>query len=391
MNDRQEGATMKKLLIISLFIVFCGVVSAADTDWSKPETIDIDNPDLVKNFDVNPERLMVEGWKAYQDKQYEKATQYYLAYLQHVKNDAGNIYNLACCYGLLGKAEPAAAWLEKSVEAGWKDMTHLKNDPDFASVRETDIFKATVDKLEKKLMEVKSDPGRMLMVPSRSLIPVYIKLPAGFDPEKTYPLVVGLHGYGDNAEKFASLWDNRTLAIDFIYAAMEAPYAFQVGKEIGYSWFLRMDPEEHAELVNRAGGMTDANVLAGIDLLKNEYKIDKVYLLGFSQGAGLTYITGLKHPELFAGIAPFGGWMDTDIIMEDDLNSAKNLPVLIVHGSQDTMVEIDAARKAEEILKNHGFNVRFITFEGGHVIPEEGLKAMLDMVHSTTGEKPVAL
>ncbi len=367
-----------------VLMVFC-TAALAEIDWSKPETIDIDNPGLVKNFDVNPEKLVIEGWKAYQDKQYEKATQYYLAYLQNVKNDAGNLYNLACCYGLLGKADLAAAWVEKAVEAGWTDMEHLKNDSDFLLVRESESFKTTMSNLEKKLSETKGDPGKMIMVASRSMIPVYVKLPAAFDPEKSYSLVVGLHGYGDNAEKYATLWDSNKLEIDFIYAAMEAPYPFSVGKEIGYSWFLRMDPAEHTELMDIAGGMTVSNVLNCIELLKKEYKTGKIFLTGFSQGAGLTFVTGLKNPGLFAGIAPFGGWLDTEIIKEDDLKAAKNLPVLIVHGTKDTMVEYESATKAEQILKDHGFAVRMVSFDGGHTVPVEGLMALKEMIIGKTG------
>jgi len=365
--------------VLAVWLV-TGMIAAAQNDGQSPDTVDIYDMNIVKQFDVNPETLMVDGWKAYQDKDYERAARFYLAYLQNVKNDASNIYNLACCYGLLGKAELAAAWVEKAVEAGWEDLEHLKNDPDFNPVRDSAVFKEMVAKLEKKAADKKGDPGTLLMVPSRSMIPMYVKLPADYDPAKTYPLVVGLHGYGDNVENFAKIWDSRDVPIDCIYAAMEAPYAFKVGKELGYSWFIRMDPETYGEVVSQAGEMTDANVLAGIAMLKEKYPVGKVYLTGFSQGAGLTFITGLKHPELFAGIAPFGGWLDTDIVTEDDIAAAKALPVLIVHGTEDTMVEFDAGKKAEELLKKHGLKVTLMPFEGGHVVPAEGLTALKKMV-----------
>jgi len=77
------------LFTIALMMTCSVVVNAGEIDWSKPETIDITDPELVKTLDVNPEKLMAEGWQAYQDKNYKKAAQYYLTYLQHVKNDTG--------------------------------------------------------------------------------------------------------------------------------------------------------------------------------------------------------------------------------------------------------------------------------------------------------------
>ncbi|MBN1295759.1 dienelactone hydrolase family protein [bacterium] len=385
-------------VLMCVFGVVCGVgipgggierISAADDsgyDWTRPETINIDDPAIVDHFDVNPSKILAEGWKAYQEKRYEVATRYYLAYVHQVRNDALNLYNLACCYGLLGRAETAAAWVTKAVEAGWKDLEHLRNDPDFQAVRDTEVFKTTVAALQAKLDREAFDPGRMMMLPSRGMIPVYIKLPADFDPDKTYPLVVGLHGYGDTAERFSLIWEERKLTGEFIYAAMEAPFAFQTGKDIGYSWFLRMDPVEHHDLMMTASDMTVSNVLAGIDRLKKEYRIDKVFLTGFSQGACLTFITGLKNPGLFAGIAPMGGWLDTDVVAENDLKAAKALPVLIVHGTQDSIVPYESGTKAEQVLKEHGFNVRMVSFDGGHTVSTDGLKALNQMMFPATHE-----
>ena len=209
---------------------------------------------------------------------------------------------------------------------------------------------------------------------------MYVKLPKGFDKSKTYPLVLGLHGYGDNAENYATLWDAREMETSFIYVAMEAPYAFSLGKDIGYSWFLLMDHEKYPKEVQKAGEMTVMNVLEGLKLIKSEYKVGNVYLTGFSQGAGLTFMTGLKNPELFKAIIPFGGWLDTDVVTEEDLKGAKDLPVLIVHGNQDTMVEFKSGKEAEEVLKKHGYKVELFEFDGGHVLPKEGLAKLVEMV-----------
>lgn len=380
--DSRRRPPMKNsviLMIIMLTLTSMPVFST-DIDWTNPETINIDNAELIKQFEIDPRTYLVDGWQSYQDKKYDKAARNYLAYLYHVKNDSSNMYNLACCYGLLGKADLAAAWVTKAVVGGWTDMDHLKHDKDFDAVRETEIFKTTVAKLEAKLSENKGDPGQMLMVPAQSMVPMYVKLPEKYDAEKTYPLILGLHGYGGTATNYAQIWDRVKRTKEFIYVAMETPYGFSLGKDLGYSWFVLIDHETYPEAVARGGEMTVQNVIEALNMLKKKYKIGNVYLTGFSQGAGLTFMTGLKHPELFAGIAPFGGWLDTDIITESDLKSATALPVLIVHGKQDTMVEFKSATEAEALLKKHGYKVELFPFEGGHTVPADGLNKLQEML-----------
>lgn len=43
-------------------------------------------------------------------------------------------YNAACCYALLGKSDEAFAWLGQSIDAGWRDVEHLRADTDFQSL-----------------------------------------------------------------------------------------------------------------------------------------------------------------------------------------------------------------------------------------------------------------
>lgn len=374
---------MKKLLIVLLAACVVTAVVSAAIDVSDPDSIDILDAGIVRQFDAHPEKLLKEGWTAYQNKDYEKATRYYLAYVHHVKNDSGNLYNLACCYGLIGNAELAAAWLEKAVDAGWTDMEHLRQDPDFEKVRNAEIFVETIDKLEAEQKKTKRDPGKLVPVPAYSMLPLYVKEPPAFDPEKTYPLVLGLHGYGDSAEKFVSIWDARELEINFVFAAPGAPYAFSTGKQVGYSWSPRLDPETNPDAVQRAGDMAARYVLECIEHLKKTYNINRVYLMGFSQGAGMTSLIGLKNPTLFAGIAPFGGWLDTDRISVEELKAAEKLPVLIVHGRQDTVVPFEAGEKTRQTLEKHGLTVEFLAFDGAHTVPLKGLQVLMKMVDKT--------
>jgi len=52
------------------------------------------------------------------------------------------LYNLACAYSLLGDKLAAKRYLLKAWDAGFRDVEHIKRDPDLKNIRDTDIFKA---------------------------------------------------------------------------------------------------------------------------------------------------------------------------------------------------------------------------------------------------------
>ena len=105
-----------------------------------------------------------------------------------------------------------------------------------------------------------------------------------------------------------------------------------------------------------SGQMTEEYVLAVLDALKSQYKIGDVYLLGFSQGCALTYLTGLHHPELFKGIICFGGWLQQDRVTLAQMQAAKGLRVFI--GQLRKKIEPDPTRP-RYIHNEHGFGYRF--------------------------------
>ena len=64
-----------------------------------------------------------------------------------------------------------------------------------------------------------------------------IKLPKNYDPNKSYKLVIGLHGGGSSIEKFINIWDD-VENTDFIYAVPQGPYAWFLNEKFGYDWAL---------------------------------------------------------------------------------------------------------------------------------------------------------
>ncbi len=330
-------------------------------------------------LDVDVSKHVKKAYEEYQAKKYREAAGHYLTALQHNIDDSNSIYNLACCYGLLGEEDLAAKYLERAIKAGFEDIEHIMRDPDFDSVRESDTFKSVVDSAADRMKKKAKALGKIGYVAAPLLQKYRLHIPENYDESKSYPLILGLHGYGDNADGFIQLWkgfENQ----DIMYAALEAPYPLPGRTSNGYSWVTWLPGVEG--LAPGCGEMTEQLIVNTVKKLQGEFNVHGTYLLGFSQGSWYAFTAGIKNHEDVSGIICFGGWLDEEI-GDEALTEAKSLRVFIGHGTGDTMVKYEEGTSARDRLVKSGYNVKFVDFEGGHTIEKEALKQAIEWI----GEK----
>lgn len=77
--------------------------------------------------------------------------------------------------------------------------------------------------------------------------------------------------------------------------------------------------------------------------LQDEYKLDgeKTFSCGFSNGGFMSYTLGVNRPDVFRAIASVAGTMSKQTW--DDRDSAKELPVLHIHGNADSVIAMDGS------------------------------------------------
>ncbi|MBU1626693.1 hypothetical protein KKB18_04920 [bacterium] len=340
--------------------------------WDDPDNIKPFCPNIGSFLDKDVKALEKTAWEAYQAKDFEKAAKYYLAYLHYNVTDDRNIYNLACCYGLLGKPELAAKYIERAYKSGFADVAWIKEDPDFEKVRESEVFKTTVAKLEEDMNAKKAIFGKLDFIKAQSFLQCYEKLPEEFDANKSYTLIVGLHGFGSNPEDFTGIY-KKFENPDFIFAVPQAPYPLLSDKgEVGYGWGLKLDDEMKSD---EAKSMLSDYVAKVIGTMKSKYKIGDVYLLGFSQGGNAAYKTGIKNHKLIKGIIAFGAPFDEEWFKKNskDVEAAKHLMVFLAHGNDDAIVNIENTYNASKMFGDYGYPNTIYTFKGAHEVPEDAL------------------
>jgi predicted esterase len=369
--------------IIATAILMLGApIAWAENAEVDPAAINPLAADAGAFLDTDLAEWQTTAREAYDAQDYQKAAQYYLALLHYNAKDGNSIYNLACCYGLMGEAELAAKYLERAAKAGFEEFGMAAHDADFDSVRDADVFKETLAKLAAAQKARDAGAGTLMLLEAPTYHECYVQLPDNYDPAKTYTLVVGLHGYGASPKSFMGLWE-RFSEHDFIFASLEAPYAFSVGGDLGYSWITGLPDDE--EFWKQTAVSSADYVAHAVEELRGRYSVDEVYLLGFSQGCTLTYLTGILHHEYFDGIVCFAGWLEMGILTDEDIAAANHLRVFIAHGNEDRVVEFSSSEKARDKLLENGYDVTFFEFAGPHSVPAEPLRAAEAWIKGAAG------
>lgn len=295
-----------------------------------------------------------KGDSCYHASDYEGAAGFYLEGLRAQPWDGTYIYNLSCCFGLLGRADLAALYLRRAWNAGFRNMEFVLQDRDFESVRSAEPFSSLVDSLSEASLAEAALEGELIVLNTEGPFRCRVNTPEGYDGREKLPLLLGLHGVGGTPEGFMHLW-NMAREFRCIMAVPQAPWAYDTGDGTGFSWF-----EDGYPITQSAEYVLDV-----LDIIEERYNVGDVYLFGYSQGAGTALLTAIRASRRFSGVAAFSGWLPEEVTSLE-LEAASGLPVRIVHGEQDDAVAFENAIQAVSVLAAHDFDVRLLPFSGSH-------------------------
>ncbi|AZE28977.1 alpha/beta hydrolase [Pseudomonas chlororaphis] len=186
------------------------------------------------------------------------------------------------------------------------------------------------------------------------------------------PLVIFLHGYGSNEEDLFGLKDG--LPADYTYLSVRAPQTVEEGS---YQWFHKQGEGAYdgvtAELADSAK-LIDAFVRQAV--AKYHTRADRVFLVGFSQGAIMSYELGLRHPQAVRGIAALSGKILP--VLRSQLKSGEGLEqlaIFIAHGTADMRLPYSDGSEADSLLRGLGLAPQFHAYPGiGHTISDSELQ-----------------
>ncbi len=182
------------------------------------------------------------------------------------------------------------------------------------------------------------------------------------------PLLVLLHGYGSNDEDLFSFASE--LPKELLIVSARAPLSLGFGS---YAWYsINFETTQNKKFSNLDEARESLDQIEEfIDEIIDKYKVntDKIFLLGFSQGAILSYALAMRNPLKIKYILPLSGYINNELIPKnltaDDCN---NLDFFISHGTVDQVLPIDWSRNSLSILDSLKISYTFNEYPVGHGI-----------------------
>lgn len=169
-----------------------------------------------------------------------------------------------------------------------------------------------------------------------------LHVPPGHDPAKPAPLVMVLHGHGQQAKAmvkstgFDAIADREGFVVVYLQGTL--------GTDGKPAWNTGITPQT---------GVT-ANDVKFVRMLAAELKTtlgvdpQRIYAAGFSNGGFMTHRLAAQASDLFAAVGVVEGTIGTqqDGAWEDIVVPTGPLPIAIMHGTKDTAVAYDGGTVA---------------------------------------------
>jgi len=179
---------------------------------------------------------------------------------------------------------------------------------------------------------------------------------------RNQPLVIFLHGFGSNEQDLFSLTEQ--LPPTWTYLSVRAPLPVDTQ---GYRWFTKKpgdgDYDGVTAQLQSSAKLIEAFVVQAT--AKYHTQSDRVFLVGFSQGAIMSYEVGLRRPEMLRGIAALSGSVLP--VLKAELRpdeQRKKLAIFIGHGTLDQALPYALATRANEVLQGLGLTPEFHGYPG---------------------------
>ncbi|WP_297814977.1 dienelactone hydrolase family protein [uncultured Polaribacter sp.] len=179
--------------------------------------------------------------------------------------------------------------------------------------------------------------------------------------EKPAPLLVLLHGYGSNEMDLYSFADE--LQDELHIVSLRAPHS--LGGQ-GFAWYsINFDADQNKFSDLDEARVSQSKIAEFIDtfIANNEIDTNKIFVLGFSQGAILSYGLSLNSSKIQHVIA-LSGYLNEDLIKSWPKEHTTDY--FISHGSVDQVIPVTLARKAPVILTEKGIANSFQEYPVGH-------------------------
>ncbi len=168
-------------------------------------------------------------------------------------------------------------------------------------------------------------------------------------------------------------------------ATVIAPRALYASEYGGYSW-ARAVIQDELDQVDFQEAIDYLSLLLRDVVAVYQVDPQRVIVMGFSQGAALSYAFSQAHPELLRGVIALAGFLprynrpsstplrSAHAVSQPSAGQSAFPRYLIIHGTLDQAVPIARAREARAVLERRGASVEYHEHRVGHKVSAQGMK-----------------
>jgi predicted peptidase len=207
-------------------------------------------------------------------------------------------------------------------------------------------------------------------------MPYRLFVPAHYDAAKKYPLVMFLHGGGENGTdnemqlhntEGATIWAKPTEQAKhpaFVLAPQSRPFGgSEPNRPLGGFGITRSAEGERymGEVLKPSADVQMA--VKVLEKVLSEYPgVDRkrIYVTGLSQGGFGTWNIALLRPDLFAAAVPIAGGGDPAL-----MDRLVNMPVWAFHAEEDPVIPVSYSRDSVATLRSLGGRPLYTEYPAG--------------------------
>lgn len=183
--------------------------------------------------------------------------------------------------------------------------------------------------------------------------------------KEKYPLLVLLHGYGSNEQDLFSFAPE--LPQDAYVLSLQAPHTLMYGSYAWYAIYFDAGPNKFSDIPQAIESRE--TIKSFVEEFCKNHPIDtkQITLIGFSQGAILSYALTLSYPQTFQKIVALSGYCNPEMCVENYAhNDFTNLQVFTSHGTEDQVIPVAWARNTRDFLQKLSITCTYNEYPVGH-------------------------
>jgi|TARA_B110000483_G_scaffold4441_1_gene5194 phospholipase/carboxylesterase len=202
---------------------------------------------------------------------------------------------------------------------------------------------------------------------------------APIETSENSPILFLIHGYGSYEGDLFSF--AQYLPKNYHIIALRAPIVLAEGS---YAWYTITFDEDMNKWSNDEEGIQSRDlIISNIEhhLKRLNSSKKNVDLLGFSQGAILSWSLGMSYPKSINRIMALSGFYNPKLDQESSESKA-DLKCFSSHGIIDPVIPVAHTRIGIDSLREKGVSVAYKEYDAPHTISPDNFRDLLQWLQS---------